>query len=79
MSDDDGRITNWPAHMPGTRSSWLNAGHAAGQTGNGGRTPTAAERNQAEAIRAAIKRGDPVTPAMRMSLGLNDSTTHQED
>lgn len=65
--------TSWPSHAPGTRAR-LAAGHAAGPNATS-RTPTTAERRQAEAIRAAIARGEPVTPGMRLTLGLYDATT----
>ncbi len=60
----------WPTHAPGTRAR-LAAGHAAGPT-TARRTPVPAEHKQAEAIRAAITRGERVTPAMRMALGQYD-------
>jgi hypothetical protein len=77
-TDDTGRHF-WPTHMPGTRGSLLSAGHGAGSTSSGGREPTRAERKQAEAIRAAIARGEQVTPAMRMSAGYDELTTTEED
>jgi hypothetical protein len=78
-TDDTGRHP-WPSHAPGIKAR-LSSGHGAGSTSNGGRKPTAAERNQAKAIRAAIARGEPVTPAMRMSAGYDDlaTTTTEEN
>lgn len=76
-NNDDGHITSWPAHMPDSRPSRLTAGHAAGQTDNGGRTPTPAERQQAKAIRSAIERGDLVSPVMRIAAGYDQNTTEE--
>jgi hypothetical protein len=77
-TDDTGRHA-WPSHMPGTRASRLTTGHGAGTTGTGGRTPTAAEHKRAKAIRAAIARGEPVTPAMRIEAGYDDLTPTKEN
>jgi hypothetical protein len=76
--DDTGRHA-WPTHAEPTPRSRLAAGHAAGQTGNGGRAPTAAERKNAEAIRAAIARGVQVSPAMRMAAGYDALTTDDQE
>ncbi|MGY1733906.1 hypothetical protein ACI798_20545 [Geodermatophilus sp. SYSU D01045] len=71
MTHDDTGRASWPTHPDGSVRGRLAAGHATSSTASR-RTPTPAETKHAEAIRAAIARGEPVTPAMRMTLGQYD-------